>query len=68
MTYQEWADEYDHSVAVLKGSIAKLREEAKGQVSAAVLKDLQYRISVLQTMCYECMRTANELRKRKGEC
>ena len=59
MTYQEWADEYDHSVAVLKGSIAKLREDAK---------DLQYRISVLQTMCYECMRTANELRKRKGEC
>lgn len=65
MTYQEWAEEYRESAAILRERVAALREQQK-TAAPSELKELDFRIQTMYMMYLDCMRTANILGKRKG--
>ncbi len=66
MTYQEWADEYTDSAVKLRNRIAALKEELH-TAPVTELKDITNRINIMYSMYLDCMKTADILRKRKGE-
>lgn len=66
MTFQEWSDEYVDSAVKLKNRIDELRRELL-TAPPAELQDLSNRISILYSMYLDCMKTADILRKKKGE-
>lgn len=66
MTFQEWADEYTDSAVKLKNRIALLKKELL-TAPAAEIRDLSNRISIMYSMYLDCMKTADILRKKKGE-
>lgn len=65
MTYEQWAGEYRESAELIKKKLDLLRLEAKN-ASASDMRELDFRISTLQSMYIDCMKTAGILIKRKG--
>ncbi len=66
MTYQEWADEYMDSAEKLKKRISVLKAELL-TAPVSELKEINNRICIMYTMYLDCMKTADILRRRKGE-
>ncbi len=67
MTYKEWAEEYYQSAEKLKERIEVLTEQMK-TASADLLIEMSKRLELMRIMRYECMETARQLGRRKGEC
>ena len=65
MTYEQWAGEYKASAELIKKKIDRLKLEAK-IAPASEIRELDFRISTLQSMYIDCMKTAGILMKRKG--
>lgn len=65
MTYQEWAEEYWESAALLKERIEALKQQKK-RAPFSKLNELDFRIQTMYMMYLDCKSTANELAKRKG--
>lgn len=65
MTYEQWAGEYRESAEKIKKKLDLLRLEAKN-ASVSDMRELDFRISTLQSMYIDCMKTAGILIKRKG--
>ncbi len=65
MTYQEWAEEYKESAALLKQRTDHLKKQ---MITAhpSELRDLQFRFRIMHQMYLDCLSTASLLGSRKG--
>lgn len=61
--FQEWAQKYDNSAAILKNSIQTLKQKLK-TAPPEELSRINYDISVLKAMRRDTTEIAEELRKK----
>lgn len=67
MTYKEWAKQYYDCASDLKEKAESIREKMKGSKEPE-LSALSEKLRVMYEMYLDCIHTADELAKRRGEC
>lgn len=65
MTFVQWGQQYKNTADIISEKIERLKLEVK-TAPVSQLKEYDFRISTLKSMYIDCMKTAGELKKRKG--